>query len=285
MIRLFPQAVDSVPFFLQKEVVASVDTIPKNEFLSYQFLPLDSSELLYNVESFNFDSVYSGMHAVARPFIQQHASIIFLVFSLFFVLSSLIFRKSGRTLFSNFGYIFTLGSSSKKIYNEQITTSDAWGHVFFIVQTIVFYSILFFMLILHQSGLLLHGSEYLFLFGQILVASFIFILLRYIVYKVIGVVFINERTNVLLDTYMWVIYLTGVLNFIPLLLYIYIPEIRLTSLIITIAVFIIGRITVFIKGYALFNKSHIGVLYYFVYLCGVEVMPYLIVYKAISFIL
>ena len=285
MIRLFPQAVDSVPFFLQKEVVASIDTIPKNEFLSYQFLPLDSSKLLYNVEAFNHEVVYTGLHAVVRSFMEQYGSLVFLVFALFFIISSFIYRSSGRTLFNNFGYIFTLGNRNKNLYNEQITTSDVWGHVFLVFQTIVFYSILFFALTLQHSELFLQETEYLFLFGQIMVAIFIFMFLRYVVYRVIGAVFFDERTNGLLDTYLWVVYLTGILSFIPLLLYIYIPEIKLSALIVMFAIFIIGRFTVFIKGYALFNKSHIGVLYYFVYLCGVEVMPYLIVYKAISFIL
>ena len=285
MIRLFPQAVDSVPFFLQKEVVASIDTIPKNEFLSYQFLPLDSSKLLYNVEAFNHEAVYTGLHAVVRPFMEQYGSLLFLVFALFFIISSFIYRSSGRTLFNNFGYIFTLGNRNKNLYNEQITTSDVWGHVFLVFQTIVFYSILFFALTLQHSELFLQETEYLFLFGQIMVAIFIFMFLRYVVYRVIGAVFFDERTNGLLDTYLWVVYLTGILSFIPLLLYIYIPEIKLSALIVMFAIFIIGRFTVFIKGYTLFNKSHIGVLYYFVYLCGVEIMPYFLVFKAISFMI
>ena len=280
-----PQVTDSIPFFLQKEVAASMDTIPKNEFLSYQFLPLDSSELLYNVDAFSVDAVYSGLNAVTRSFIQQNGSILFLVFTLFLIISSLIFRKSGKALFSDFGYIFTLGSRNKNLYNEQITTSDVWGHVFFILQTIVLYSILFFTLTLQHSDMLLEGTEYLILFGQIMGAISIFILLRYIVYRVIGAVFFDERTNGLLDTYLWIIYLTGIVSFIPLLLYIYIPEVRLLALIVMFVVFVVGRFTVFIKGYSLFNKSHIGVLYYFVYLCGVEIMPYFLVFKAISFMI
>ena len=285
MIRLFPQAVDSVPFFLQKEVVASIDTIPRNEFLSYQFLPLDSSKLLNNVEAFNHEVVYTGLHAVVRSFMEQYGSLVFLVFALFFIISSFIYWSSGRTLFNNFGYIFTLGNRNKNLYNEQITTSDVWGHVFLVFQTIVFCSILFFALTLRHTELLLQEAGYLFLFVQIMVGIFIFMFLRYIVYRVIGAVFFDERTNGLLDTYLWVVYLTGILSFIPLLLYIYIPEIKLSALIVMFAIFIIGRFTVFIKGYTFFYTSHIVVLYYFVYLCGVEIMPYFLVYKVISFMI
>lgn len=283
MLQLLPQRIDSIPFYLNKEIIAPVDTMPTNEFLSYQFLPLDESMLSYNLEAFNHEALFLGLPALVRPFMQQHGSNLFLVFVLFFVLTSFIFIKSGRALFSNFGYIFTLGSRNKNLFNEQITTSDVWGHVFFIFQTIVFYSILFFDLTVQHADLYLQGYQYLLLFTQIIGAVFIFMFLRYMVYKLVGAVFLDTRTNDILDSYLWIVYLTGILSFFPLLIYIYIPEVKLYALILIFAIFIVGRITVFIKTYTLFDKSHIGVLYFFVYLCGVEIMPYFLVYKAINF--
>ncbi len=285
MLQLLPQNTDSIPFYLNKEVIASIDTIQANEFLSYQFLPLDASKFSYNVEAFNHEALFSGLHAVMRPFMQQYGSTLFLVFTLFFVLTSFVFIKSGRALFSNFGFIFTLGSRNKNLFKEQITTSDVWGHVFFIFQTIVLYSILFFDLTLQHSNLFVQGYEYLLLFVEITGALFSFMILRYIIYRLVGAVFLDTRTNDILDSYLWVLYLTGVLSFFPLLLYIYIPEIKLYALILIFAIFIVGRITLFVKTYSLFVKSHIGILYYFAYLCGVEIMPYFLVFKAISFII
>ncbi len=276
---------DSIPFFLKKEAIVSIDTKPANEFLSYQFLPLDSSKLFYNVDVFNYEAVFEGMPAIVRPFIQQFGSILFLVFTILFVLGALTFRQSGRSLFSNFGYTFTLGGRNKTLYNEQLTTSDVWSHIFFVFQTIVFCSILFFDLTLRHANLQLHGNEYLFLFAQIMGAIFVFMFLRYVVYKVLGAIFLDTRTNIFLDTYSWVVYLTGIISFIPLLLYFYISEIRTYMLFVLFAVFVFGRIAVSVRSYALFVKSHIGILYFFVYLCGVEIMPYFLVYKAISFMI
>ena len=285
MLQLYPQRIDSIPFYLDKEFIAPVDTVPTNEFLSYQFLPLDDSMLSYNLEAFNHEALFSGLPALVRPFMQQQGSILFLVFVLFFVLTSFISIKSGRALFSNFGYIFTLGSRNKNLFNEQITTSDVWGHVFFIFQTIVFYSILFFDLTLQHADLYLQGYQYLLLFTHIIVAVFILMFLRFVVYKLVGAVFLDTRTNDVLDAYLWVVYLSGILSFFPLLLYFYIPEVKIYALILIFALFLVGRITVFAKTHALFVKSHIGILYFFVYLCGVEIMPYFIVYKAITFIM
>lgn len=284
MLQLLQQDIDAIPFYLDKGVIVGLDTMPVNEFLSYQFLPLDTTKLFYNIEAFNHESLFSGLPTLMRPFMQQHASTLFLVFALLFVLTSFIFAKSGRILFSNFGHIFTLGNRNKNLFNEQITT-DVWGHVFFVFQTIVLYSILFFDLTLHYADLSFRGYESLLLFSQIMAAISLFIFIRYLVYKLVGAVFLDTRTNDVLDAYMWVVYLSGILSFFPLLLYIYISEVRIYALILIFAIFLVGRITVFAKTHTLFVKSHIGILYFFVYLCGVEIMPYFIVYKAITFIM
>ena len=285
MIYLIPQNSDSIPFFLQKEVIdVTVDTVPVNEFLSYQFLPLDSLNLSYKVSAFNHEAVFAGLPAMVRPFMAQYGSILFLVFTFCFVLTALIFRKSGRALASNFGFIFTVGNRNKSMLSESVTTSDVWGHVFFIFQTLLLYSIFFFDLALKQITVFTLTSEYLLLFGSIFVALFLFAFIKYVVYKAIGAILLETKINDVTDVYLWILYLSGVLTFIPLVFYIYVPEIKLYAFILIIGIFLVGRIIVFIKAYSLFVKSHIGILYFFVYLCAIEIMPYFIIYKAIMFI-
>ena len=284
MITPILNGADSIPFFLQREVAIPVDTVPVNEFLSHQFLPLDPSSVLYNVEAFNPEALFAGLPSLARSFMQQQGSTVFLLFTLCFVLSAIIFRNSGRALLSNFGYIFTLGSPNKNLYNEQVTISDVWGHIFLVFQTLFIYAILFFNITLQQSTLFLTIHEHLLLFAQIFGATFLFIFIKYTVYKMIGAVFTENKTEVLSDVYLWIVYLTGILSFIPILAYLYIPEAKLYALIFIATVFLVGRVIVILKSHTLFVKSHIGILYFFVYLCGLEVMPYLLLYKAITYI-
>ena len=85
MINLLSQNTDSIPFVLRKEVIAIVDTIPANDFLSYQYLPLDSSKLFYDIDAINKEVVFFGLEALVRPFMQQFGSVLFLVFTLLFV--------------------------------------------------------------------------------------------------------------------------------------------------------------------------------------------------------
>lgn len=284
MINTFLNATDSIPSFLQREVVVPMDTVPANEFLSHQFLPLDSSNVMFNVEAFNPEVLFSGLPSLARSFMLQQGSTIFLLFTLCFVLSALVFRNSGRALVSNFGYIFTLGSPNKHLYSEQVTISDVWGHIFLIFQTLFIYAILFFTITLQQSDLFFTLNDHLVLFAQILMATSLFVFIKLGLYKMIGAIFTDSKTDVLTDVYLWIVYLSGILSFIPILAYLYIQEVKLYALILIIAVFLIGRIIVILKSYTLFAKSHIGILYFFVYLCGLEVMPYLLLYKAVTFI-
>ena len=285
MIYLFPQKPDSIPFFLQKEVIdVTVDTVSVNEFLSYQFLPLDSLNLSYKVEAFDHPAVFAGLPALVRPFMAQYGSILFLVFTFCFVLTALVFSKSGRALVSNFGFIFTAVNRNNNMVSESVTTSDAWGHIFFIFQTLLLYSIFFFDLALKQISVFTFTSEYLLLFGIIFAALFLFAFIKYIIYKSIGAILLETKTNDLIDVYLWILYLSGLLTFLPLLFYIYVPDVKMYSFMLIIGIFIVGRIIVAFKSYSLFLKSHIGILYYFVYLCAIEIMPYFIIYKAITFI-
>ena len=76
---------DSIPFVLQKDVVASIDTIPANDFYSYEYLPLDSSKLFYAIERIGEEVFFSGLEGITRPFIQQIGGVLFLVFTILFV--------------------------------------------------------------------------------------------------------------------------------------------------------------------------------------------------------
>jgi len=275
---------NSIPFFLKKEVITSIDSISENEFTSYQFLPLDSTNAFYNINAFNGESFFSGLPVIARSFMHQHGSLVFLIFTICFILSSIILSNSRRTLFNNFPSILTLSNQNNKIYKEQITTSEVWGHIFFLLQTVIVYSILFFDITLNQSTLSFHSYEYLLLFASLNVGILLFIFLKFIVYKMLMAIFSNTQSNNLIDDYLSVIYQTGIFSFFPIFLFIYIDEVKMHALFFIILIFVLGRLILFSKTHSFFIKSHIGFLYFFVYLCGIEIMPYFLVYKAIILI-
>lgn len=275
------QDTDSIPFVLQERVVASIDSVPANDFFSYQYLPLDSSKVFYNVDAIDKEIVFSGLEGLVRPFMQQFGSVLFLVFTFLFVLSALVFKRSGQELLSSFGYIFAAGSRNKKSYNDQIAVSGLWISLFCVLQTFVIYTIFFLDLAIDYTTLFIDVSSYLILFLQILVVIFLFVISKYLLYKFMGMVFSDSKINTLVKVYLLIVFFTGIISFIPIVAYIYIPEVKIYVLFFLLAVFIIGRIAVFVRSYTFFVKSHIGILYFFVYLCGIEIMPYFLLYKTI----
>lgn len=280
MIDVLSQNTDTIPFVLKQQVISSIDSVPKLDFLTYEYLPLDSSKVFYNVDAIDQHAVFTGLEGLLRPFMQQYGSVVFLVFTLLFALSAIVFKRSGQALFGNIKYIFNIGKSNKNSYGQQVTTSDLWSNLFFILQTFVLYALLFFDLALDQSQLFYSGSEYLILVSVIFVVISLFSFSKYMFYKFMGALFSNSKTNALVNVYLAVIYLTGILSFIPIVAYTYIPEVRMYVMFFLLAVFLVGRVAVFAKSYTFFIKYHIGSLYFFVYLCGVEILPYFLLYKA-----
>ncbi len=281
MINLLSHNTDSIPLILKKNIVASIDSILANDFFSYEFLPLDSSKLFYDIDRVGQEVVFLGVEGLARPFIQQVGGVVFLVFTLLFVFSALVFKSSGLAFFGDIRYMISLGTISNRYDNKLTTTFDFWGTFFYVFQTFIIFSILFFYFAVQQSSLYYSNFDYLILFLLIFAAISLFVLFKYLFYRFIGSVFSKRNIKTLINTYLSVIYLTGIVSFMPIFAYIYIPETRLYVLLLLLVVFIVGRIAVFIQSFVFFKKADIGSFYFFVYLCSFEIIPYLLLYKAV----
>lgn len=280
MIDLLSQTTDSIPFILKKDVAASIDTIPANDFLSYEYLPLDSSKLYYNTEAICHKTLFSGMEGLVRPFIHQFGDVLFLVFTLLFVLGAILFSNNGWSHFANIKSVFSLDSNNTKTNNVQTTAIDAWSKIFYGFQTYVVYSILFFAIAVTYSNQYYSANDYLLLYAQLLVGLFIFTFVKILFYRLMEGVFAKPKMNILSGAYTNIFYLSGAIGFLPVIVYLYIPEVKIYALFFLLALFIIGRVAVIVQSYVFFIKYHIGSSYFFVYLCGVEILPYFLLYKA-----
>ena len=287
MIYLLPQKTDSIPFILKRNAVASFDTISisAKEFHSYEYLSLDSSKLFYDIDAIKDEVVaLSGMEGVMRPFLDQLGGVLFLVFSVLFLVGAVVFINNGLSHFAGIRNLFNLHNYKTQLDKELVTTSDAWSKLFYFFQTYVLYSILFFAIAVRSSSEYYSNYDYLILFSQILGGFFLFILAKYLFYTLLRSVISRTRMSNIIETYFRVFHLAGIISFLPILIYIYIPEAAIYVLLFLSILFIIGRIAVFIQSYLFFVKAHIGSSYFFVYLCGIEIMPYFLLYKAIVLI-
>ena len=163
MINLFSHNTDSIPFVLKRDVVASIDTIPANDFYSYEYLPLDTSKLFYDVDRIVQEVVFSGLEGVARPFLQQIGGVLFLVFTILFIFGAIVFKNSGLSHFTGIRNIFNFDNRKKKSTNQPITVTDAWSKIFYVFQTYLIFSIFFFAIAAQASSLYFNTYDYLIL--------------------------------------------------------------------------------------------------------------------------
>lgn len=288
MINLLPQTTDSIPFILQRNVVANVDTfsISANDFHAYEYLTLDTSKLFYDINVIKDEVVaISGVEGIMRPLLNQIEGLLFLIFLVLFLLGAIVFMYAGASHFAGIRALFSFSNHKSELEQDLvITASDAWSKFFYFVQTIVIYSILFFAIIVRNSTDYISMYDYWILFLQVSGGFLFFVFTKYLVYKVMEGVFSRTRFNYLLNAFFSVFYLAGIIGFLPIIIYFYIPETANYMLYVLFGIFLIGRIVLFIQSYQFFKKAHIGSSYFFIYLCGIEIMPYFLLYKAVVLI-
>ena len=290
MFDIIPNTIsnDSVSLFLRNEISATVvaDT-QKTDFSAFEFLATDSSRLFFDVDTtaIAVQSSHIGFQGVALPFSTFAESMIFLIFLGCFFLFSIIFNREGVALTGNFRNIFSSGSRyHTSIYKEQITTTEIWGEVFLMLQSAVVFSIVLFVFS-WDKGLSVMPQKYYYLFfaGAFLGLS-AFLGLKYLIYKAIGSFMFTSEMNQWIGRYFWIVELLGILCFIPAMFFVYLQEYREVALIVLFGIFLASRLVVVVTLLIFFVKNKIGILYFIVYLCGVEIAPYLIIYKgAVSF--
>lgn len=271
---------DSIPFYLYEKVGGSANNIFNYDYSSFQFLPLDSTAMFYQVESFKEPVFSSAIEGILRPVEHQFSSVLFFLLALLFVVSSIIYKKGGGNLLDSFGQKNVLLNRKKVLFNQQLIVSNIWVKFFLIIQSIIICSVFFFVYSLQDSIVPLSRYDtYLHTYVVIAGALISFVIIKYLLYSIVELLFAKTKDHLLVDVYSWVICLYGILGFLPVVAYIYFPTIRFFAIISLIIIFILARIIVFITSFNFFMKLHIGTLSFFVYLCALEITPYLLMYK------
>jgi hypothetical protein len=84
-----------------------------------------------------------------------------------------------------------------------------------------------------------------------------------------------------INRYYRLVELMGILLFLPTLFYVFMPELRNDIAMFFLFIFIMSRIAILFGLLNIFVKNKIGGFYFFVYLCGTEIAPYILFYKGV----
>ncbi len=284
MPQFIPDTLRETPFYLKaEELPLQADSLDMN-FGRYEFLPTDSQHILFSVDSdtlAKLEFFAPGNAGMAMPFSLWVNSIFFLLFVACFVIFSLVFRKEGMAFVENFRQIFLVRRRQAAGFKGQVTTTEAWGEFFLVLQTMLIIAILFFTFLWDRGLSLLSTKGCLLAFAGMLLVPAVMTLLKLLMYRTIGAIFMPREINRWISHYYRLIELMGILLFLPALLYVFMPELRDVMLVLFLFVFIISRLAIVFGLLNIFVKKNVGGFYFFVYLCGTEIAPYLLYYKGV----
>jgi len=271
---------DSSIFYLKTNIEDSEANLNWYQITPYEVIPKDSIGISFqNINTiFATKSVKNEFVGLPRTIPQNESSVFFILFAFCFILCSIFFRTERSARYTEIKNLVAFGKKPSSVYKNQVTTTEVWGGIFLIFQSLLFYSILMYIYFWNQgvSDMLLPNK--LLLFVSFFIFILLFFLIRYLTYRLFGSVFFQSKVENWTGKYLRIVEILGLLCFFPVLFYVYIPEWRGILLVIIVVFFLIARIGVVLGVFEIFVKNRIGILYFFVYLCAIEIMPYFLLY-------
>jgi hypothetical protein len=174
-------------------------------------------------------------------------------------------------------------SSRESIFAEQID-NETIIKLLLCLQTIVLCSVNLFSYYVYQTGILQEDSFRMFPFilkSTAIILSFL--LYKSLVYNIVGnIFFTRESLREWNDYYFSIICLSGFVLFLPTLLLFYIEKIVYICCFFYVIYSIFVIILIFRKIYILFFPRKTLLLYFILYLCAQEIIPFYFLYKGLS---
>lgn len=277
---------DATSFFLIGEpVVAKTDSVTFG-FSPYKVIANDSTGIHFKKDSiaYSLQSVENGKVGIPRNYPLYENSLFFLIFLLCLSIFSFFYRISGESIRNRLEEEFRRKRHSLS-YSEQVTAADVWADFFMIVQTILIAAMVAYKYFGQQEFVLSSTeSKTIYFIGLGMFFGF-FILVRLLIFRLFGSVFFSSDVSGLMSKYLSLIGFMGILSFVPAFIFVFAPQFSQIMLIILIIIFFISRVIIIASVLDIFVKHRLGYLGFIVYLCGVEILPYFLLYfGAISLI-
>ena len=277
---------DATSFFLIGEpVVAKTDSVTFG-FSPYKVIANDSTGIHFKKDSiaYSIKPVENGKTGIPRNYPLYENSLFFLIFLLCLSIFSFFYRISGESIRNRLEEEFRRKRHSLS-YKEQVTTADVWGEFFMIVQTILIAAMVAYKFFGQREFVLSSvESKTIYFIGLGILFGF-FILVRLLIFRLFGSVFFSSDVSGLMSKYLSLIGFMGILSFVPAFIFVFAPQFSQIMLIILIIIFFISRVIIIASVLDIFVKHRLGYLGFIVYLCGVEILPYFLLYfGAISLI-
>ncbi len=256
---------DSLPYL-------HVDAIPRKSFAFTQ----------PNIEDYPvIESPYKGIFSNLCPNTLANNDGIGIMFIFLFVVVSIAFRKGYILLFQIIRYLFDVKERSSIFVSSTVNETQLRVSLLF---TLFFIEGIF---LYRFSGNFFIEDTAISVFLSVITlsfAAFFFYFAQIIIFRILGYIFsCRTETNLLIENFISVNALLGIVLFPIALLYVYIPQSSGLLLISAIVCYILARIIFIYKVIKIFLRDIDGILYFILYLCTLEIAPLFLMYRGALF--
>ena len=206
---------------------------------------------------------------------------VFIIFLACFIIISRILSSKARMFLSLPEELFRL-KERKSIFNESVG-NELYVKLLLIIQTIVILSIfLYLVFVNNKNSESANVSEFYESIGKFCLLFIVFLLYKWISYHIVGAIFFQkEALSQWLSNFLSLIYLLGIMIFIPVLLMFYVEWMYSFCYFFIIFCFLIIILIVIYRAYVLFFHNIRHLHYLFLYLCAQEIAPLLVLYQGL----
>ena len=267
---VLPDSIPSVILSPDSLPYGHVDTIPRKSFAPFQ-TDIENCQVV--------ESSYQGSSLTPKTLANNDG--IGIMFIFLFVIAALAFRRGYILLFQIIRYLFDVKERSSIFVSSTVNETQLRVSL---LCTLFFAEGIF---LFHFTGNFFTGNIELATFLSVItlaVAASIFYFMQIFLFHLLGYTF-SCRTEIglLIENFISVNALLGIVLFPVALLYTYIPPLSGLWLTCAVICYILARIIFIYKVVKIFLRDISGLLYFILYLCALEIAPLFLMYRGALF--
>lgn len=224
----------------------------------------------------------SGHEGIGKVFTLEQDDGVLALLVLCFLFFTRIF-KGGFTFFKENARLLFSTRANLNLFSET-TVTEFWFNFILIFQTILLSAIVIFDIFLESDEYKVPQHSFYTIILFMLTIS-VFLLLKYLFYRALGYLFdIRDRIRIWLRSCTIVLSMVGIIAFVPTLMIVYSQNFHNYLLIFFLGLFIISQLILFYRVIAFFLQGNVNFFFLITYLCGVEIIPYIILYQVLIYL-
>ncbi len=233
------------------------------------------------IVSSSLEKGYTGINRFSSI---EESDGIFVLLLLCFVLLVYILRRGFSFFKEDVRSVFFIGQSNVS-FSRNETLSEFWSSLLLLFQTAFLYSIAIYIFLFESDEGGVHNEHIFVAVMSFVCLILLFELFRFLFFKLIDYLF-NLKSDILFfqKFYFRTQEILGIIVFIPVLLLIYFDYYHDVLFILLLSLFIISRLIIISKVFIVFLQKKVSLLYLIAYLCGVEIIPYILLYNGLAYL-